>query len=98
MVALALALPACGTLPDDGRTKFADSLVGVWRPLVGQRVAEVMLWATPSHLASPSLCFEVRPDGSFVVESVGDDYVLLRNGELRWWIPLGVLQLRAARP
>jgi hypothetical protein len=72
----------------------AEAYAEVWRKIIGREVAEQVLWATPSHVGSPSLCFEPRPGGAYVVEAVSTDHVVLRSRGGLWFVPLGVVQLR----
>jgi uncharacterized protein YceK len=78
----------------DADDDAGDGLARRWRSMTGQRVGEVTLWATPSHLASPSLCFAPAPDGAWMVREVGSDHVALDDGTTTWLLPLDLVQLR----
>jgi hypothetical protein len=90
---LALAATACHSVRDQstaGELSYCD----VWRSLLGQDMTVVTLWATPSQVASPSLCFEPKAGGEYRVETVASDHVILRTGAMAWIVPLSAVQLR----
>lgn len=97
-IALLLSLPSffgCQTCP---RASPSPPYSVVWKSLVGKRVAQVTLWATPSHLASPSLCFELREDGAYRIEAVAEDHVVFSSTGGSWFLPLAIVQLRTSEP
>jgi len=93
LVLAAGMLSGCAVVRD-ADDHAGDGLARRWRSLTGQRVSQVTLWASPSHIASPSLCFAPAADGAWMVLAVGSDHVTLDNGTTTWLLPLDLVQLR----
>ncbi len=92
LTAASVSLGGCTSAGDaaSGRPTYQ----AMWQALIGQRVKQVMLWATPSHVASPSLCFAPTENGEYRVAEVGTDFVALLGADGKWLVPLAVVQLR----